>query len=77
MTRLILTTDGSCAVALEKAGRADIVIPLMPRLVWGPLPSDAELAAILAARSTQARVHIGSTMHPRRLAERSAGEISD
>src|SRR5258708_29786617 len=56
MTRLILTTDGSAALALEEAGRADIVIPLMPRLVWGPLPSDAELAAILAARSTQSPV---------------------
>src|SRR5260221_1826809 len=56
MTRLILTTDGSAAFAIEEAGRADIVIPLMPRLVWGPLPSDAELAAILAARSTQSPV---------------------
>src|SRR5260370_5273773 len=56
MTRLILTTDGSAALALEEAGRADIVILLMPRLVWGPLPSDAELAAILAARSAQSAV---------------------
>jgi hypothetical protein len=35
------------------AGRADIVIDLVPRFVWGPLSSDAELAAILAPRTTQ------------------------
>jgi hypothetical protein len=53
MTRLILTTNASTAGAVERAGRAEIVIDLVPRLVWGPLPSEAELAAILAPRTTQ------------------------
>ena len=53
MTRLILTTNASSAGDLEKAGRADIVIDLVLRLVWGPLPSEAELAAMLAPRTTQ------------------------
>jgi hypothetical protein len=52
MTRLILTADGSSASGLKDAGRADIVIRLQPRLVWGPLPTDAELAALVAARTT-------------------------
>src|ERR1700730_16657836 len=53
MTRLILTTNASSAGDLEKAGRADIVIDLVLRLVWGSLPSEAELAAMLAPRTTQ------------------------
>jgi hypothetical protein len=54
MTRLILTADPSTALGLQEAGRADIAVPfLMTRLVWGPLPSDAKLAAMLAARTTQ------------------------
>lgn len=53
MTRLILTADSSSAGGLKGAGRADIVIPLDPRLVWGPLPSAAELEAMLAPRTTQ------------------------
>src|ERR1700730_17075971 len=53
MTRLILTANGSIASDFITAVRADMAVPLMPRLVWGPLPSDAELAAILAARTTQ------------------------
>jgi hypothetical protein len=53
MTRLILTADASAAGGLQKAGRADIVIPLEPRLVGGPLPSAAELTARLAPRTTQ------------------------
>jgi hypothetical protein len=35
MTRLILTTDASGAGGLKGARRAEIVIPLEPRLVWG------------------------------------------
>jgi hypothetical protein len=35
------------------AGIADIVLPFDPRFVWGPLPSDAELATFLEARSTK------------------------
>jgi len=53
MTHMILTTDASSAGGLKEAGRADIVISLESRFVWGPLPADAELAAILAARTTQ------------------------
>jgi hypothetical protein len=53
MTRLILTTDVSSAGALKEAGRADIVIGFVQRFVWGPLPSDAELAAMLEPRTTQ------------------------
>lgn len=53
MTRLILTADASSAGGLKEAGRADIVIPIEPRFVWGPLPSDTELAAMLARRTTQ------------------------
>ena len=48
MTRLILTTDASGAGNLKGARRAEIVIPLEPRLVWGPLPSEAELVMLLA-----------------------------
>lgn len=48
MTRLILTTDASGAGGLKEARRAEIVIPLDPRFVWGPLPSEAELVRLLA-----------------------------
>jgi hypothetical protein len=47
MTRLILTTDDSGAGALKGAGVADAVIPYHPRLVWGPLPSETEIAKSL------------------------------
>jgi len=50
MTRLILTTDASAAGNLKGARRAEIVIPLEPRLVWGPLRPEAELAMLLARR---------------------------
>jgi hypothetical protein len=53
MTRLILTADSSAAGGLKEAGRADLAIAIEPRLVWGPPLSDAELAAFLAARTTQ------------------------
>ena len=45
MTRLIVTTDSSMAGAVQQAGLADLVIAIERRLVWGPLPSDAELEA--------------------------------
>jgi hypothetical protein len=48
MTRLILTTDSSGAGSLKGARRAEIVIPLEPRLVWGPLRPEANLAMLLA-----------------------------
>jgi len=50
MTRLILTTDASGAGGLKGAGRADVVIPLEPRFVWGLLRPEAELAMLLARR---------------------------
>jgi hypothetical protein len=53
MTRLILTADASAAGGLQRAGRAGIAIPIEPRLVWGPLPSDAALIERLAPRTTQ------------------------
>ena len=53
MTRLILTTDDSGAGCLKGTGLADIVIWFGLRLVWGPLPSDAELATFLEARSAK------------------------
>jgi len=53
MTRLILTTEDSGAGCLRVAGIADIVLPFGLRFVWGPLPSDAELATFLEARSTK------------------------
>ncbi|MCK1359214.1 hypothetical protein [Bradyrhizobium sp. 199] len=55
MTRLILTTDSSSAGALQCAGLADVVIAIERRLVWGPLPSETELAAFFAPRSMQRR----------------------
>ncbi|WP_291714664.1 hypothetical protein [Bradyrhizobium sp.] len=53
MTRLILTTEDSGAGALMRAGFADLVIPFGFRFVWGPLPSDAELARLLAPRAPE------------------------
>jgi hypothetical protein len=53
LTRLILTTDGSGAGALKGARRADIVIAIELRFVFGPLRSEAELDAFLAPRTTQ------------------------
>jgi hypothetical protein len=50
MTRLILTTDSSAAGSLKAAGRAEIALPLEPRLVWGPLRPEAQLAMLLARR---------------------------
>jgi hypothetical protein len=52
--RLTLTANASSAGGLEEAGRADLAISIEPRFVWGPLPSEAELAAMLSARTTQA-----------------------
>ncbi|MET4802666.1 hypothetical protein [Bradyrhizobium sp. LB11.1] len=53
MMRLIVTTDSSTAGAIQRAGLADLVIAIERRLVWGPWPSDAELEAFFAPRSTQ------------------------
>jgi hypothetical protein len=70
MTRLILTTDDSGAGAIRGAGIADIVIPIGPRLVWGPLRSDAELGSFLAERSAKhSGFHWLDNVAPRRLGE--------
>src|SRR5215831_2233749 len=53
MTRLILTADSSAAGALELAGLGDLVIAVERRLVWGPLPSEAQLEAFFAERRAQ------------------------
>jgi hypothetical protein len=53
MTRLILTADSSSAGGVVSAGHADLAVAIELRMVWGPLPSDAELAASLATRTTQ------------------------
>lgn len=53
MTRLIVTTDSSTAGAIQIAGLADLVIAIERRLVWGPMPSAAELDAFFAPRTTQ------------------------
>ncbi|MDF0497804.1 MULTISPECIES: hypothetical protein [Bradyrhizobium] len=45
MKRLILTTDSSAAGAIQRAGLADLVMAIERRLVWGSLPSTAELDA--------------------------------
>lgn len=55
MTRLVLTTGSSAAGALQRAGLGDVVIAIERRLVWGALPSDAELDAFFAPRTTQTR----------------------
>jgi hypothetical protein len=51
--RLILTADSSSAGGLKQAYLADIVVSLELRLVLGPLPQEAELAAFVAPRTAQ------------------------
>lgn len=51
MTRLILTTSDSGSGTLKVSRLADIVLPISPELVWGPLPSRAQLGKMLGARS--------------------------
>lgn len=53
MARLFLTADGVSATMLTQADHANLVVALQPRFVWGPLASDAELAAFLAPRTMQ------------------------
>jgi hypothetical protein len=53
VTRLILTADSSSAGGVVSAGHADLAVPIELRMVWGPPRSDAELAAFLAARTSQ------------------------
>jgi hypothetical protein len=51
MTRLILTTSDSGRGNLKFSRLADIVLSISPELVWGPLPSETQLARMLGARS--------------------------
>jgi hypothetical protein len=60
MQRLILTTNDSGAGGLVEAGLANCVIPLGPRFVWGPLPSQAEIETLLSSRSAR---HEASDSH--------------
>lgn len=53
MTRLIAMTGSSIAGAIQQAGLADLVIAIERRLVWGQLPSEVELQAFFAPRTTQ------------------------
>ncbi|MGJ4885625.1 DUF1835 domain-containing protein [Bradyrhizobium sp. HKCCYLRH1065] len=53
MTRLILAADDPSAGALRRGGFADLVVPILHRFVWGPLPSDAELSAYLVQRTAR------------------------
>jgi hypothetical protein len=53
MKRLILTTNDSGSGALKGARIADAVIGFGDRFVWGPLPSDAEIATSLMPLSSQ------------------------
>jgi hypothetical protein len=54
MTRLILTAESSTAGALMGVRPGDLAIAVERRLVWGALPSEAQLGAFFAARTTQA-----------------------
>ena len=51
MTRLILTSSDSAGGCLLRAGVGDIVIPFGIRFVWGELPSDEKLEAMLGPGS--------------------------
>ncbi|GAC1467540.1 MAG: hypothetical protein PVSMB1_16520 [Gemmatimonadaceae bacterium] len=53
MERLIVTTSSTAAGAVQQAGLADLVVAIERRLVWGQLPSDAELDPFFAPRTTQ------------------------
>lgn len=55
MKRLILTTSWSGGGNLSFAGLADMVLPVEPEFVWGPLPSDARLARMLGPRPAPPR----------------------
>ncbi|WP_257169067.1 DUF1835 domain-containing protein [Bradyrhizobium sp. SRS-191] len=53
MTRLILVADDPSAGALRRGGFAELVVPILHRFVWGPLPSEAELSAYLLPRGAR------------------------
>lgn len=53
MTRLILMMGFTGASRFIKTGLADVALTLDKQLVWGPLPSAAELSAFFAPRIDQ------------------------
>jgi len=55
MARLILTADDSAAGALRRTGLADLVVPILHRFVWGPLPSATTLSAHVAPRTRHSK----------------------
>ncbi|MEK9284256.1 DUF1835 domain-containing protein [Bradyrhizobium sp. ISRA442] len=55
MKRVILTS--SSGLCLIPANRADVVVSLIFRFVWGPLPSQDHLAGHLASRSPYLETH--------------------
>jgi hypothetical protein len=76
MTRLILTADSSSAGGIISAGHADLAVAIDVRMVWGPPRPDAELAAFLAARTTQRQAsHWLDSVPPRRLQKFDMGEF--
>ena len=76
MTRLILTADSSAAGALMGARSGDLVIAIERRLVWGALPSEAQLDAFFAARTTQGNgLHWQDDSPPSRLAEFGVADL--
>ena len=76
MTRLILTANSSSAGSIVSAGHADLAIPIELRMVWGPLRSDAELAAFSAARTDQQQdSHWLDSVPPQRLKKFGMGDV--
>ena len=76
MTRLILTADSSSAGGVVSAGHADLAVAIELRMVWGPPRSDAELAAFLAARTSQEPdSHWLDSVPPRRLQKLGMNEL--
>jgi hypothetical protein len=55
MTRLILMIGFTGASRFTKTGLADVALTLDRQLVWGPLPSAAELSAFFAPLTDQKR----------------------
>ncbi|WP_063790119.1 hypothetical protein [Bradyrhizobium pachyrhizi] len=53
MTSLILATSELASYRLRQAGRADIVVGLRPRFVWGKMPSSDDLTTLLEPRSAK------------------------
>jgi hypothetical protein len=53
VTRLVLTADSSSAGCVVSSGHADLAAAIELRMVWGPPRSDAGLAALFAARTSQ------------------------